>query len=279
MFGHIPFGHKGEKFLNEICKKENIGCFCHNAQSVRLLKDLEELNISLQTLDGILAHNGEILKNKYNFDKNKNIEQFLVELDKSFSIEDYSKNIKPMTLEGCVVRISDIIAYIGRDIEDAIIIGNIKRKDIPEKITKVLGNNNSKIVDTLIKDIIINSFNKPVLSFSKEIFVSLMELKKWNYAKIYNSKAANKNHKIIEKLFNAMFYFYLEQINNIDYKDIPSGTKNQLYKFVKGLSKEYLEKTDKKRIVIDYISGQTDKFFLKECEAHIKGFIKEELYK
>lgn len=279
MFGHIPFGHKGEKFLNEICKKEKIGCFCHNAQSVRLLKDLEGLNITLQTLDGILAHNGEILKNKYDFDKNKTANQFLQEVDNCFKVDDYSKNIKPMTLEGCVVRISDIIAYIGRDIEDAIIIGNIKRKDIPEKITKVLGNNNSKIVDTLIKDIIINSFDKPILSFSKEIFNSLMALKKWNYTNIYNSKEANKNHEIIEKLFTTMFYFYLEQIDNLNCKEIPSNTKNQLYKFIKGLKPEYIEKTDKKRIVIDYISGQTDKFFLKECETHIKGFKKEELYK
>ena len=77
--------------------------------------------------------------------------------------------------------ISDIIAYIGRDIEDAIKVGVIKREDLPKEITKILGNNNSKIVDTLIKDIIINSLEKPYLTFSDEVFYAFMKLKDWNY--------------------------------------------------------------------------------------------------
>lgn len=79
--GHTPFGHTGEKFLNDICKREGIGYFCHNAQSVRVLKDLENLNITVQTLDGILAHNGEILQNIYAPDFSKTKEQFIEDLD------------------------------------------------------------------------------------------------------------------------------------------------------------------------------------------------------
>ena len=79
--GHSPFGHVGEKFLNEICKKEKIGYFCHNAQSVRILKDIENVNISVQTLDGILAHNGELLLNKYETKKDKTKEDLLNELN------------------------------------------------------------------------------------------------------------------------------------------------------------------------------------------------------
>ena len=153
--GHSPFGHKGEKYLNDICIKENIGYFCHNAQSVRVLKNLEKLNISLQTLDGILAHNGEILINKYKYNKNKTKDDFSKDLKNAIQYKDYSKRIVPMTLEASVVRLSDIIAYVGRDIEDSIKIGIIKREDLPKSITNVLGDNNSKIVDTLIKDIII----------------------------------------------------------------------------------------------------------------------------
>jgi len=209
--GHIPFGHKGERFLDKICKKEGIGGFQHNGQSVRLLRNLEGLNISLQTLDGILAHNGEILLGKYGFNSNKTKEEFLVELDNVFAVEDYSKNIVPMTLEACVVRISDIIAYIGRDIEDSIIVGDIERENLPEHITEVLGNNNSKIVDRLIKDLIIHSMDKPYLTFSEEVFNSLMELKDWNYKYIYNSKRANKNEELVEELFNKLFYIYFEK--------------------------------------------------------------------
>ena len=168
--GHTPFGHMGERFLNEICQREGIGYFCHNAQGVRVLKDIEDINISVQTLDGILAHNGEILLNKYEVDKNKTKEQFLEELEKVETIDKYSKKILPMTLEGSVVRLSDIIAYIGRDIEDAIILGVIKREDLPVEATRILGNNNSDIVNTLTIDVIKNSIDKDYLTFSKEVF-------------------------------------------------------------------------------------------------------------
>lgn len=277
MYGHTPFGHKGENFLNDICKKEKIGMFFHNAQGVKCLKDLEKLNITIQTLDGILAHNGEILKNKYEVNKNKTKEEFLKEIKMIFEKNDYSKQIIPMTLEASVVRISDVIAYIGRDIEDAITIGILTRKEIPEEITKILGNNNSKIVDTLIKDIIQNSMDKEYLNFSKNIFNNLMKLKKWNYEKIYNSKRANKNHEQIKELFNKLFYIYLEKIESIDINNIPKN-KDFLYKFLRGLSQEYILENNKKRIIIDYISGQTDNFFLKECEKNIIEFRKEKLY-
>ena len=128
--GHTPFGHKGESILNDICKEENIGAFCHNAQSVREIQTMEGLNISLQTLDGILAHNGEILINKYTYNPYKTKEQFQEELKNAFETDNYSKQIRPMTLEGCVVNLSDILAYIGRDIEDAIKVGVIKREDM-----------------------------------------------------------------------------------------------------------------------------------------------------
>ena len=79
--GHAPFGHTGERFLNKICKREQIGYFCHNAQSVRVLKDMETLNITVQTLDGILAHNGEILLNKYEPNRTKTKEEFFIDKD------------------------------------------------------------------------------------------------------------------------------------------------------------------------------------------------------
>lgn len=282
--GHTPFGHAGERVLNEICKTEKIGYFCHNAQSVRVLKDLEELNISIQTLDGILAHNGEILLNKYEPNKEKTAEDFLRELDNVFTKEGYSKKIKPLTLEGCVVRISDIIAYIGRDIEDAIIVGTIKRSDIPREITNILGNNNSDIVDTLVKDVIKNSIGKTYLTFSKEVFDALMKLRNWNYKYIYGSNEATKNHNVLQNLFTRLFEAYFEKIEKVDYKKRIPITEDMtysdiiLYNFFNNKSKEYLENTDLRRIIIDYISGQTDKFFLSECEEYLYAFRADTLY-
>jgi len=271
--GHTPFGHKGESLLNNICKKENIGYFCHNAQSVRILQEIEGLNISMQTLDGILAHNGEILKNKYEHNENKTIEEFKEELEKTFYEEDYSRKIVPITMEGSVVRLSDVIGYIGRDIEDAITLGIIERTDIPEYPRKILGDTNSKIVDTLIKDVIINSIGKPYLTFSEEVFNALMELKEWNYEKIYNSEKANANYDRIEKLFTRLYYFYLEKLKEVNVeeelqKNTITASERVLYHFVQKM----MEKPNQniKRVVVDYIAGQTDKFFLNECELYIE---------
>lgn len=276
--GHSPFGHKGERFLDNICRREHIGYFCHNAQSVRVLNDLEGLIITVQTLDGILAHNGEILLNKYEPDRSKTKEDLKNEVDRVMNIENYSKKIVPMTLEGCVVRISDIIAYIGRDIEDAIVIGSIKRIDIPSDIVRVLGNNNSEIVNTLILDIIENSYDKDYLSFSLEVFEALMKLKKWSIINIYNSKEATLNEDLLEICFNKLFDIYLEKLKELDYKngvelsDDMTNSDLVFFEFINSKSEEYLNNTDPRRIVIDYIAGQTDNFFLKECGYHIEGF-------
>lgn len=272
--GHTPFGHKGEKYLNDICIKENIGYFCHNAQSVRVLKDLEGLNISVQTLDGILAHNGEILINKYTFNREKKKTDFENDLYNSLHEEDYSRKIVPMTLEAAVVRLSDIIAYIGRDIEDSIKLGIIKRDDIPESITNVLGDNNSKIVDTLIKDIIINSFEKPYLTFSEKVFNSLMDLKEWNYKNIYASEEANKHQNIVEKLFYELYYCYLNKIYKFKTEKELSQSEKNLYNFIKQNSD-----INVKRALIDYIAGQTDQYFINECIENLGYTSIQELYK
>lgn len=273
--GHTPFGHTGEKFLNEICKKEEIGYFCHNAQSVRILKDIENLNISIQILDGILAHNGELLLNRYEPNREKNTEDLIQDLNNAFSMENYSKRIKQMTLEGCVVRISDIIAYIGRDIEDAITVGVIERKQIPEPIVEILGDNNSSIVNTLILDIVKNSIDRDYIRMSKEVFYALMSLKDWNYKNIYNSNEACKNRKSLESAFNDLYEIYLEKLENKNYKEniqisnnIPYSER-QLYEFINSKTEEYKKETNVKRMVIDYMAGQTDKFFLRECAGNL----------
>ena len=273
--GHTPFGHTGERFLNNICKKEGIGYFCHNAQSVRILKDIENVNISIQTLDGILAHNGELLLNKYQPKKDKNKEDVLSEVEGVFTIEGYSKMIRPMTLEGCVVRISDIIAYLGRDIEDAITLEVIKREDLPKQITDILGTDNSSIVNTLIIDIIKNGMDKEYIQFSKDVFKALVDLRNWNFKKIYSSEEALRNREKLEKAFEDMFNIYLEELKDKDYKNhiefsdnIPAS-EMRLYEFVISRSEEYRKNTDVRRIVIDYMAGQTDKFFLRECSSNL----------
>ena len=178
-----------------------------------------------------------------------------------------------MTLEASVVRLSDIIAYIGRDIEDAITVGTIKREDVPKDIKETLGSTNAQIVNTLIMDVIENSLEKPYLQFSQNIFESLIKLKKWNYANIYESKEATQNLDILEKAFSELYYIYLEKIET--QKEIcknASASERNLYSFINTKSDEYKKNTDIRRSIMDYIAGQTDKFFLKECKTYIKDF-------
>ena len=166
--GHPPFGHEGEKILNEISKKNGCGVFAHNIQSVRTLITLENngvgKNISVQVLDAILCHNGEVLNKEY-YPKKKTKEEFLNEYSEVYKDDSYSKKLIPMTKEGCVVRISDIIAYVGKDLEDAIRLGILKREDLDKSITDVLGNTNDKIVDALVTDVINNSYISSLISY------------------------------------------------------------------------------------------------------------------
>src|SRR5574344_893990 len=136
--GHVPYGHIGERFLNEISLKHNEGYFNHNVQSVRNLMVIENngegLNLSVQVLDGILCHNGELELQEYR-PKKKTTEDFLNDYNNCYNVPKYVKTLVPMTLEGCVVRLSDIIAYLGRDIEDAEKLGLFNKKDIPKEIS------------------------------------------------------------------------------------------------------------------------------------------------
>ena len=163
--GHVPFGHVGESILNKISLRYGEGYFNHNVQSVRTLMVLENggrgNNISLQVLDAILCHNGEIISGVYT-PVSKDKDEFLFEYNESYKNKDILKDIRPMTLEGCVVRISDVIAYIGKDIDDAVRLGKISKSDIPSSIVKVLGASTSDIINTIVLDIVFNSFDESV---------------------------------------------------------------------------------------------------------------------
>jgi dGTPase len=257
--GHVPYGHDGESYLDEICFGKGFGHFCHNAQSARFLMELENkglgLNLTLQVLDGVLAHNGELLQSKYEPDTSKDWNKFLEEYDKCWKVKDFSTKIVPMTLEGCVVRISDIISYIGRDIEDAITVNMISREDIPECIVRVLGNNNRDILNMLIRDVVLNSYNKPYLSISNDVYDALEELKNFNYEKIYNNPFKMKENGKIKNMFKILFDTYIKQLNEKD------ETSKIYGEHLKKMDNSYLENNSNARIAVDYIAGMTDNFF------------------
>ena len=264
--GHTPFGHDGERFLDEICKTKGIGHFYHNAQGVKLLQEIENkgngLNLSLQVLDGILAHNGEMLEAKYMPAWQKSWEEFEEEYSKCFQKKDYFKKIKPMTLEACVVRISDIIAYIGRDFEDAIAVRLINRNSLPKSIDNAIGNSNDKIINTLVMDLIKNSYGKGFIMISKDKFKALMDFKEFNNDNIYKNNKIKTEEEKIKNIFKELFGLYLKDIKK-------KNKESTIFKgFLDDMCEKYKNENSIERQVVDYLSGMTDDFLINQFKIN-----------
>jgi len=197
--GHTPFGHDGERILSDLCEQHGIGKFLHNIQSVRFLQEIERKgkgwNLTLQVLDGMLTHDGELHSQALEPRREKNFDTLDDEMRRKE--DDPSLDLWPMTLEGCVVRMADTISYVGRDIEDAIRMGLIERGDIPGHCKDVLGETNGTIVYSLVEDLIMNSMDKAYVCFSNEKGHALKKLKTFNEDRIYkNSKVKKQKDKI-----------------------------------------------------------------------------------
>ena len=234
--GHTPFGHTGENILNKLSLKHGEGYFMHNVQSVRTLMILEKKNVSVQILDGILCHNGEFAMKKY-YPRKKTAEDFLNEYYKCYEDEKYASHLVPMTLEGCVVRISDIIAYLGRDIEDATKLGVFDINNLPKEITDIIGNSNKQIVNNIILDIIENSYGKNYIKLSDKMFETIVELKKFNYQNIYYKANTKEDLKHYEEMMELVFEKNLYIIKH-------NLTEQRIFKnFLNNLPEEYSKET------------------------------------
>jgi len=263
--GHTPFGHDGERFLSDLSKKYGLGNFLHNVQGVRFLELIEKKgagwNLSLQVLDGILCHNGEVHNVALYPDKGKDFIRLEEEIKKVTENPEFP--IWPMTIEGCVVRMADTISYIGRDIEDAIRLGLIKRNEIPLDCRDRLGETNGTIVYTLVEDVIAESLEKPYVSFSPEVAEALKKLKDFNQEFIYTDPKAKSQTNKLQLMFGLLFEKY--------YKDLKAGTENSVIfrEFLDGMSPQYRDNTSPAMIVRDFIAGMTDDYFLRQCQGNL----------
>ena len=207
-----------------------------------------------------MCHNGEIVKPMYE-PKKKTKEEFLAEYEASYTDKEILKTLRPMTLEGCVVRISDVIGYLGRDIEDAIKIGILDRSEVPDNIKEVLGTTNKEIVNNIIIDIIKNSIDKPYIKLSDDVFKAVFDLKAFNYQYIY-AKANTKEE--IEYYRDGMNSIYYEALNDIKNNNL-DGDINKIY--LNNMDNNYIKTTSDERKVIDYIAGMTDEFFKSKIKT------------
>jgi len=264
--GHTPFGHDGERILSDICKNNGIGYFRHSVQSIQFLDKVERngdgWNLCLQTLDGILCHDGEIHDRKLKPEREKSFEK--LEKEVVAKKEDPDTLLIPMTLEGCVVRMADTISYIGRDIEDAIRLNMIKRSDLPKESVKYLGDSNGTIVFNLVTDMIENSFQNIYIAFSPEISDALKLLKEFNFKHIYMNPKIKKHLDTIKKLFEMLFEKYLNDLENENHSSVI------FTRFLKDMSENYLNNHSKEEIVRDFVAGMTDQYFLRQCPENMR---------
>ncbi len=250
--GHAPFGHSGEGVLNS--KLEN--GFSHEIHSLRVVDDLARngkgLNLTYAVRDAILCHNGE------------KFEQYIEPTHVHENLKNkLSPNRMPATWEGCFVRISDKIAYLGRDIEDALSVGVIKREDIPDEISRHIGDTNGEIINTLVIDVIEHTAKTGKAGFSDEKFQMIKKLRNFNYAMIYHHESLEYfENDCLYKLSSLFDYFYKH------YDDIVAGKSRKeidstFISYLNNMDKSYFEKSPSKNIIItDYLSGMTDNYAL-----------------
>ena len=259
--GHAPFGHDGERYLSKLCENYDIGSFQHNVQSVQFLDKVERKglgwNLCLQTLDGILCHDGEVHDQTLAPVTQKTFDTLDREL--ATKKKDPQSTLTPMTLEGCVVRMADTVAYIGRDIEDAIRLKLIERSELPPDSVACLGNTNGTIVFNLVTDIIQTSFQKPYVTFSSDVSDALKRLKRFNLERIYLNPEIKTHSSNLNKLFGFLFEEYLSAIRKKDTSSVIFS------RFLNGMSAAYAETHSSAEIVRDFIAGMTDEYFLSQC--------------
>lgn len=259
--GHPPFAHSGEKYLDEIYFNHTGRRFVHNVHSVRVLDGIFPYNISLQTLDGILCHNGEFEMSVYEPSNLKTFEEFDEIVEHCYNDRSFADKLMPSTLEGAVVRISDIIAYLGKDRQDAM---RTKIATEDAYTHNEIGSINAEIINNLVVNIIENSYGKNYIMLDDKHFYALKEAKRENYSIIYNNAASiSKLGSTVKPMMSELYDCLIDHLNKGLY-DSPIYRQhiNYINKIHYKRDIPY-EDQDPNEIVVDYIASMTDDYLIE----------------
>lgn len=260
--GHTPFGHAGERKLDELYYGETRRHFNHNIQSARVLDKIFRLNISLQTLDGIICHNGELELQEYLPQPYRDFAIFDERVEACYQDFPANKKLIPATLEACVMRVSDIIAYLGKDRQDALKLKLFKEE--PSYTGGEIGTSNAEIINNMIVNIVENSYGKPYLKMDEAYFQAFSTGKRENYEMIYGNQT-------VEKVYREQIHPMLEAVFHRLLEDARSGNQDSvLYKhhiaYIQDLTHYYSDaqyaENEPEDIVVDYIASMTDDYFI-----------------
>ena len=261
--GHPPFGHAGERMLNTILKAEGVAeGFMHEIHGLRVVDKLTNygagLNLTYEVRDGIITHCGEKFERRVAPDRTRDLRALESIVDRT---------CLPSTLEGCLVRFVDRIAYLGRDLEDGIKAGLIKKQSIPDKIAKNLGTENGAIIGRFVNDTISNSIDIDAVEMSEEVFDYMKALKDFNYEHIYQHPEVERKSKKSDHIVEALYYELRKVLDESERGENASYLQNLLkeapamdtfFHFIK--NSNYTAGTPSWRMVTDYTAGMTDLF-------------------
>ncbi len=260
--GHTPFGHAGERFLSELYHARTGRYFSHNIHSVRVLDILFPLNISLQTLSGIASHDGELELSEYKPKPLSGFREFDAQVEACYCDAANVKKLVPCTLEGCAVRISDIIAYLGKDRQDAQRVKLLKGEEFA---AGAIGSINAEIVNNLTVNIIENSYGKGYVKLDETHFAALRRAKQEDYDLIYrNEEVERELNENVRPMAEELYEKLLRDLNegrtnspvfrhHIAYLDQPYYSRKRSMPY---------EETERNQIVVDYIASMTDDYFV-----------------
>lgn len=259
--GHTPFGHDGENFLDEIYFSHTGRHFSHNIHSVRVLDKIFPYNISLQTLNGIASHDGEMELCEYHPKVCNNFEKFDQQIEECYIDKRNVRKLVPSTIEGCVVRISDIIAYLGKDRQDAERAHIIVNEEFTEG---AIGTYNAEIINNLIVNIIENSYGKSYIKMDTEHFEALKKAKNDNYELIYkNDNVKDDMYRVVKPMMSEMYEKLLEDLI-VRKKDSPVFAHHIDYVNKAHYKRDIpYNETEPNQIVVDYIASMTDDYFIE----------------
>lgn len=257
--GHTPFGHLGEKILDRFYGGEG---FRHEIYGLRVVDRLANhgrgLNLTYAVRDGIINHCGE---------------KFEQSLSPDHEVKDLSlitqRDQLPSTWEGVVVRMSDKIAYLGRDLEDAMQLGLVERADIPPAGARLLGTSNSAIIDSLVNDVIETSLASGAIGFSDDVYAAFLEVKDFNYNRIYMSPALTGYHHYFERILVTIHDYLMELFErhgtDADSYLMERNTLSPRFgDYVDKMSRFYeREGAGSEHVVFDYLAGMTDQFAIE----------------
>ena len=260
--GHTPFGHAGERFLNDVFH-EHTGCwFFHNVQSVRVLDVLYGRNISLQTLDGVICHNGEFEQQRFETSGLADFDTFDRVVQGCWERGDNAiGRLRPMTLEGCVVRVSDIIAYVGKDRQDAIRAGLCDDDTFDDGLGGVY---NTWALAAFTTDVIEHSLGKDHIQMSADGFAEMRRAKRENYEKIYNAREVNGEFSAqVRDVFVRMYERVLDDLIHERWEaPVFRHHVRVVNQSLAPYDRRYEWRDDLCLTAVDYLSSMTDNYFV-----------------